>query len=264
MASRLTSGRQWEANLSWVTHPMDFEGAIGVGWDVLIIYVDESGDLGTEGSPTRHFVMSAVVFQHSAWARVNADIARLRSRLFQLHGLDEKAEIHAREFLGGARLHRGLDIRRRFQCVHHIIGFLKENTDLMAARVAVKKGGVGGGILLGSAWDGLIEEISAVLPEDGIPPCGATGWVVVVDHHGAAPYRPENWRGNDLSPEYQMLDLPFGRRASDSPILQIADLLGFLTKQALEPGRHFMGSAGKKLVARAEKIHVGPCRVITK
>ena len=243
---------------------MDFEVNGRIKWRVQIIYVDESGDLGTEGSPTRHFVMSAVVFPHSAWARVNADMSRLRRRLLELYGLDEGAEIHAREFLGGARLHRGLDIRRRFQCVHHIIGFLQARPELRATRVAVEKGQIGGGALLKVAWDGLMEVISAGLPSDDLPICGATGWVVVVDHHGAAPYRPENWRGNSLAPESQMLDLPFGRRAQDSPILQIADLLSFLTKQALEPGRHFMGSAGKKLVERAEKIHSGPCRVLRK
>ena len=226
--------------------------------------MDESGDLGTEGSPTRHFVMSAVVFSHSAWARVNIDIARLRFRLRKLHGLDENAEIHAREFLGGARLHRGLDIRRRFQCVHHIMGFMQANSDIGAVRVAIEKGKIGGGKLLEAAWHGLNEEILASLPHRGAATCGATGWVVVVDHHGAAPYRPENRKESYFAPESQLLDLPFGRRASDNPILQIADLLGFLTKQALEPGRHFLGSAGRKLLERAEKIHARPCRIIKK
>jgi len=222
-----------------------------------IVYVDESGDLGGAGSPSRFFILSALVVSHEHWQESRGNLDSMRSALDRLYGLRTSAEIHAAQFLGGAASHLGLDIRRRFQCAHHALEHLGRSTRLRPIRVAVKKDGESGKALLDRAWDGLLNEIGLELASKPTSPCGSGGLVVIMDHHGASPYRPSEVS----SARVPLLELPFGRRSEDSPLLQCADLLGFLTKQSLDPNRHFSGSRGRALINLAERIHGVPCPV---
>jgi hypothetical protein len=223
-----------------------------------IAYVDESGDLGAVGSPSRLFILSAIVISHESWLKARLGLDAMRVNLDELYGLRESAEIHATQFLGGAKLHHGLTIRRRYQCAHYILNFLKNAGYLYPVRVAVRKGGQGGRPLFDQAWLGLLEEMDIELRHTPESTCGSKGLVVILDHHGALPYRP----GEGLPVINPLLELPFGRRSEDSALLQCSDLLGFLTKQAIDPNRHFSGSQGRGLVLTAERLYRAPCRVI--
>lgn len=224
-----------------------------------IVYLDESGDLGSAGSPSRLFILSAVVVAHERWLEARHALDAMRANLEVLYALRPDAEIHAAEFLGGASRHLGLDVRRRFQCAHHILGFLLRAGCLRPVRVAVDKAGAGGRPLLDLAWEGLLGQIVHELVPTPASACGSRGLVVVMDHHGASPYRPSACL--DLS--QPLLELPFGRRSQDSTLLQCADLLGFLTKQSLAPNRYFTGSNGRRLIRELETLYAKPCVVLS-
>lgn len=223
-----------------------------------IVYVDESGDLGATGSPSRLFILSAVLVSHERWIEARRVLDAMRAKLDALYGLRPSAEIHAAEFLGGAARHHGLDVRRRFQCAHHVLRCLRQSDCLRPVRVGVEKGGASGRVLLDRAWAGLLVEVSREV--DGFPAnaCGSRGLLVVMDHHGALPYRPSA----EMDAGQPLLELPFGRRSEDSTLLQCADLLGFLTKQSLDPNRYFNGSNGRRLVRAAEALYQTPCRLV--
>jgi len=223
-----------------------------------VVYVDESGDLGASGSPSRLFILSAILVSHERWLEARDELAGMRANLDSLYGLRVGAEIHAAEFLGGAHRHHSLDVRRRFQCAHHILGFLRRSRCLQPVRIGIEKGGEGGRALLDLAWSGLLGEVSFEVSQTPASACGSRGLLVVMDHHGALPYRPAAG-ATALGP---LLELPFGRRSEDSQFLQCADLLGFLTKQSLDPNRHFAGSQGRGLVQIAEQLYRDPCRVL--
>lgn len=223
-----------------------------------VAYIDESGDLGAAGSPSCHFILSAILVSHERWLEARLDLDGMRSNLDRLYGLRMGAEVHAAEFLGGAERHLGLDVRRRFQCAHHMLGFLRRSSCLRPVRIGVEKKGQGGRALLDLAWAGLLDEINAEISVTPPSACGSLGLLVVMDHHGALPYRPV---ANLTSPR-ALLELPFGRRSEDSHLLQCADLLGFLTKQSLAPNRHFSGSQGRGLVHAADQLYRAPCRVL--
>jgi hypothetical protein len=65
-----------------------------------------------------------------------------------------------------------------------------------------------------------------------------------------------------LGADYRLLELPFGRDSADSQLLQMADLLAFLTKQSLEPNANFQRHQGRALLRRAERLYSGPCPLI--
>jgi hypothetical protein len=225
-----------------------------------IVYLDESGDLGSTSSPTRFFILSGILFAHEHWIVARRSLEGMRANLQSLYSLNPDIEIHAAEFLGGAVRHNGLDIRRRFQCAHHVLNFLLKSDCLRPVRFGVEKSGEGGRALLDIAWAGLAAEIACELRKAPESACGSRGILVVMDHHGASPYRPEPRQ--DGAVEQPLLELPFGRRSEDSDFLQVADLLGFLTKQKLDPNRHFSGSQGRSLLRLSEQLYSSPCRII--
>ena len=225
-----------------------------------IAYLDESGDLGAAGSPSRLFILSAILIPHERWLEATLFLDQLREDLGIRYGLRPAAEIHASEFLGGSPLHLGLDVPRRFQCAHHLLRSLVGTDLMMPVRIAVRKGDKGGRQLLDAAWDGLWKQVNQEIVLAPKSSCGGRGLLVVIDHHGASPYRPTNKR--NLRDPCPLLELPFGRRSEDSQFLQCADLLGFLTKQSLDPNRYFSGSRGKRLLRLSETLHRKPCPIV--
>lgn len=223
-----------------------------------LAYIDESGDLGAPGASSRHFILSALLVPHEHWGAARLGLLGMRANLDALYGLRTGAEIHAAQFLGGADRHHGLDVRRRFQCAHHVLGHLAKSPHLRPVRVALEKGAMGGRPLLDLAWSALLEEVAFEIRQLPGNACGSRGLVAIMDHHGAMPYRPSA----GLPADGPLLELPFGRRSEDSHLLQCADLLGFLTKQSLDPNRHFAGSRGRGLVRQAERLHRRPCRCL--
>lgn len=62
---------------------------------MFICYVDESGDIGLVNSPTRYFVLTALVMHELRWKEYLDQLIDLRKRLRQAYGLKLREEIHA-------------------------------------------------------------------------------------------------------------------------------------------------------------------------
>ncbi|MBK9109977.1 MAG: DUF3800 domain-containing protein [Saprospiraceae bacterium] len=63
------------------------------------MYVDESGDCGTVNSPSKYFVLSALVIHEFAWQQFIEDLISFRRSLKANYNLKMSEEIHAGEFL---------------------------------------------------------------------------------------------------------------------------------------------------------------------
>jgi len=226
-----------------------------------IAFVDESGDVGTRGSPTRHFVLCAVMVRHDAWLETRRELEAMRHRMDLRYGLGRDKEVHAAEFLGGDTIHCGLDIPKRTQCVHHMLRTLRGMPQLHFLRHAVRKETSDVQTLLELSWKGLGGEILQVAA-GAAASCGSQGMVVVMDHHGDQPQRSKSLETALHQAGQPLLDHPFGRKSHDSLFLQCADLLGYLSKQSLEPNRHFRRGDGRRLIRRSEELFGRPCPVV--
>lgn len=184
----------------------------------------------------------------------------MRRRMSGLYGLKEDKEMHASVFLGGDTTHCGLDVARRAQCAHHVLRTMRGMAQLRLLRHAVRKDNLAAGALLEMAWQGLGAEILRST-HGSMADCGSKGMVIVMDHHGDQPQRSLSMEGAFRDAGQPLLDHPFGRRSHESLFLQCADLLGYLTKQALEPNRHFQGGEGRRLIRRADALFGHRCPV---
>jgi len=237
-------------------------GAVDGAWarvedtGVRIAFVDESGDVGGIGSPTRHFVLVALVVEHASWAAVNAELCAMRERLLSRHGLRLDAEIHASEFLGGGQLHLGLGITERFQRIHHVLKSALALPGTSYVRACIDKSTCQGSPL-DAAWQQLSREIGEDVEVPRPHACPARGLIVLCDHHAALPYRPTPDVTKALGNADSLLELPLGRDSKDSLPLQLADLLAYLTRQSIAPNGYFAKSGGRNLLRIADAIFAG-------
>ena len=225
-----------------------------------IAFVDESGDIGGKGSPTRLFLLCAVVVDHRHWRAANTELTAMRVRLQAGLGLDADAEIHASEFLSKHPRHLGLDNRSRYLCVRHALRTLSVLPGILFRRAAVRKG-ADASLTMESAWSALLSEI-AQQPASGTAGCPSRGLVVVCDHHSERPFRPSARLRSAQPPDTEFLDLPYGRDSADNQILQMADLLAYLSKQSLDPNPYFAGNNGRTLLRLSEPLFGKRCPVL--
>ena len=61
----------------------------------------------------------------------------------------------------------------------------------------------------------------------------------------------------------QLLDLPYGRDSADNSVLQMSDLLAYLTKQSIEPNTFFSKSRNHSISRMTDELFGGPCQVIS-
>jgi hypothetical protein len=218
------------------------------------LYVDESGDPGAKPGASTHFILCGLLVHHADWHSVNRKMHEMRTRLFVVHGLPMRAELHACEFLSDSSNHLGLSQRARLQCLLHAIGCLQRQGNLTPICVIVEKGGADP---LASAWAELTRLaqtwISRSAPH---PSCESAGLAIVCDDIRPSPGR--RWGASMLrtqpSLEELLVDLPFARESQDSHLLQASDLLSFLVKQSISPNRFFSRRGGKQLLKRLRRL----------
>ncbi len=232
---------------------VDGSRARGEDGGMRVVFVDESGDVGGIGSPTRHFVLVALVVEHISWPAVNAELRAMRERLHRSLGLRPDAEIHASEFLGGSESHLGLGVRSRFLAAHHILRTVEKLPGVRVVKFAVRKDG-GGAAILDTAWMGLLRQVAGLPKPESPTSCPSRGLVIICDHHSRLPYRPSRTMLDELAASEELLELPFGRDSADSLVLQAADLMAYLAKQAIEPNSHFSKARGRTLLRQWERL----------
>ena len=64
-----------------------------------LLYVDESGDVGIKNSPTKYFVLSALIIHESKWRNTLDELVKFKNQLRNTKGLKLREEIHCTELI---------------------------------------------------------------------------------------------------------------------------------------------------------------------
>jgi hypothetical protein len=81
------------------------------------------------------------------------------------------------------------------------------------------------------------------------------GLAVICDAHRTAPSAAWLHEINSrLKPGGLLVDEPFGRDSKLSPLLQLCDLLAYLTKQTMEPNALFRQAHAQNMLKTAAKL----------
>jgi len=192
---------------------------------------------------------------HADWHITQAARNRMRRRLHDKYGYPPHAEMHASEMLGRSEEHHGASRKQRIQAILHAVEMIRCERRLSPLRVIVEKE-LCRRDLVQTAWASLLRAAKGlVATSQRHERCSAAGLLVVCDDHRTAP--SASWLSDiktDLEIETLLVDEPFGRDSTQSQMLQLCDLLAYLTKQQLEPNALFRRPHAQRILARCERL----------
>jgi hypothetical protein len=129
-----------------------------------IVYVDESGDVGIQNSPSDYFCLSAIVIHESKWQDTLDRIIVFRKHLRLRYGFKLREEIHSSHFIHKPgdfqRIHKSL----RLRLLRDAIDFQATLPDYQIINVVVnKKNKSQDSDIFKLAWQTLIQRIENTL-----------------------------------------------------------------------------------------------------
>lgn len=236
-----------------------------------LMYVDESGDVGPlPGSPTRYFILSAIIVHESSWQNLLDDIIALRRFFKAKHGLLLKEEIHASEWLQKRiKLRAGIPRNVRFDILKKCLEWLKSRTDVSVITIRVDKQGRPDPFEY--AWRLLIQRFDNTLAHRNFPGpgTGADKGMIICDNTDGNKLRKllrEMRRYNQVNnmvsigpgarniPLRAIVEDPVFRNSGDSFLLQLVDVVAYFARQIYEPNKYIRQKGGRLAYGRIEPI----------
>lgn len=202
---------------------------MGDGWRMHLVYVDESGDPGARHSPTATYFLSSLRIPADRWAEAHDRLVGFRQRMRDQVGLKLSAEIHAVEFLGGAKVFLGLEARQRLRVALWLMRELRQIPGACCLTVGCHK--EAHAEPMNACWRQLAHALvsSAQGPMVMLADMGEEAAI----REAIAQFRTES------TGEKALIEDPFHRDSRHSYFLQAIDLLAYLHRQRHHPNALF-------------------------
>jgi len=235
-----------------------------------LFYVDESGDIGLSGSPSRYFVLSGLVLHELVWHRTLDAILDFRRDLRVRYGLKLREEIHAGHFI-----HKPGDLRRiakslRLKILRDVADFQASLADVNVVNVVVdKQGKTPGYDVFDWAWKCLVQRFHDTISHQNFPgPKNPQDFgLLVVDRTDEQKlrrltrrmrrYNPIAHRGGGgyrQVPLTTLVEDAVHRDSNHSYFLQLADVNAFLLYQKLTPAAYISRKGGRNYFDRLDPV----------
>lgn len=218
-----------------------------------LIYVDESGDIGTVNSPTAEYLLVAMIVPEECWHELDARLAQARQRMKAQLGLDMAAEIHAVEFLGGAKFHQGLETWQRLWVTRWLLRELSRQNGLRFAVIVRTK--VLESEVLTSSWRALRDRVDHKIRGRAMLITDVTDRQSVlkaIGRHTAGNHNAKASRESSF--QAKLIEDPIHMDSRHSRILQMVDLLAYLWRQKLRPNSLFQKKDPRELIRLTIKL----------
>ena len=105
------------------------------------MYVDESGDSGTVNSPTKYFILSAIVIHEIEWRNTLRELVDFRRSLRDAKGLKLRDEIHSTHFLNRPGELKRIKRHDRIDILKKCMDWLNSQPNINIFSVVVDKNG---------------------------------------------------------------------------------------------------------------------------
>ena len=232
------------------------------------MYVDESGDPGILGSPTRYFLLTGLVVHELRWRQYLDHLLAFRRRMRGVFGLLMREEIHAAHFINKPGPLVRIRRNDRLAILRHHISELATMSDLSIINILVDKDGKRPDYSpLDVAWRALVQRFSDTMHHRNFPgPANPdeTGFVIPDDTDAARitrmlrrmrRFNPIPHRG-DYGSGYRNLRIanlvedPFFKRSEHSYFIQAADTIAYFLYQQESPSAYLRRRGGRSLFER--------------
>lgn len=237
---------------------------------MFMMYVDESGDPGLDGSPSPYFVLSGLVVHEVRWAPTLDALIAFRERMRAAFGLKLREEIHSAHFITKPGDLRRIQRNDRLTILRHFADELVGIRDLSVINVVVDKAGKPANYdPYIKAWEALLQRFENTMAHHNFPgPRNADERGMVFPDGLELPklrallrrmrrYNPvpsrlgQGYRNLTLT---QIVEDPSFRRSEDSYFIQAADLCAFMLYQFLMPSAYIRTKGAAGYIRRIEPL----------
>jgi|YelNatPaOPRAMG01_1025707.scaffolds.fasta_scaffold07462_9 hypothetical protein len=237
------------------------------------MYVDESGDCGTNNSKTTSFFLTGVVIHESYWHQTLNSLVDFRKEIRSTTGWRIRHEIHAQEMVNG-RVSHNQNIPRniRFLILKNFIEWIAMQDKMRIITVCVdKKNQKESSKVFERAWTALIQRFENTIKNNNFPvpenkKVPESG-LVIADSTNAEElrkiirkmrrYNPvPNQSGigyRDL-PIENIIEDPFVRNSEHSYFIQIADVCAYFARQYYDPNKVVKKQGARKYYEKLEPV----------
>jgi len=235
---------------------------------VYLMYVDESGDTGLDGSPTDHFVLTGFVVHEADWLDYLERLVAFRRRMGAAFGLPLRAELHSSHLLTrpGALVRIAKNDRltiirastneiaqlahARCLCVH-VDKTTKDpghNVVERAWRVLIQ--GFSNALACGDSPRGAgVEDKGMIFPDD-TDRAKLKRLLGRMRRFNPIPNEVRFGAGCRDMPVDRIIEYPSFRDSAESYFIQVADLVAFLLYQEITPSAYRRKTGGQSYFRR--------------
>lgn len=233
------------------------------------MYVDESGDTGLKGSPTRYFALSGIVVHESRWRDFVETIVAFRKTLRKAYLLPVRAEIHASEFINK----RAYDLDRhvRLAILRNTLDELAKIDFISITNVVVQKAGKSEGYdVFTNAWRTLFQRFENTLVHGNFPGGFRRGHGIVITDATAGrnlqllvrkmavfnyiPHDPRYGDGARNEPVTRIIEDPHGKDSADTYPIQMCDVVAYFLHQKFAPNAYIRRQRASSYFDRLDPV----------
>ena len=218
-----------------------------------IMYVDESGDSGLVGSPTRYFALSGIVVHERDWRSFINTLVEFKRTLRSVYGLPVRAELHASEFVNHS-VH-GIERYKRLSILRNTLDEIAKIPSISITNVIVDKSNKPAVCdVFDLAWKVLFQRFENTLNYGNFPGKFRQDYGIVFTDATAglkllrlvrkmAVYNPipssANHGGGPRNlPILKIIEDPHGKDSQESLPIQMADVCAYFLYQRFSPNAY--------------------------
>lgn len=237
-----------------------------------LMYVDESGDSGIHQSPTRYFVLSALIVHELDWHIVLDDLISFRRHLAQTKRLKISDEIHASHFINNPKELVRIKRNDRLDILKQCIKWTAAHQNISIMSVVVDKNTCKSDVFE-IAWDRLIQRFSNTITRKNFPvpaefnkKLRQTGIVLPDNTDGQKlqkimrrkrRYNPiPNMQNNGFrdQPVDNIIEDPLMKNSSTSLYIQMVDVIAYCARQLYEPNNYMKKKGAANFYAKLDNV----------
>lgn len=235
------------------------------------MYIDESGDVGLNNSPTRYFILSGIVLHELRWKTTLTELVNFRKMLRDTKDLKLREEIHCRDFINKPGDLKRIKRNDRLDIIKKCIDWLNTQSDLSVFSVIVDKQGRNDDIFE-VAWSTLLMCFENTIRHKNFrgPQNSDDKGIVLSDNTEGEKLRmlirrmrhyntishtqslhPSGYR--NLKLDYIIED-PIFRDSQHSFLHQMNDVVAYCVRQKYEPNAYMKKKGGHNFYKRLEDV----------
>lgn len=220
------------------------------------MYVDESGDIGIQGSKSTSFILSAVILHESHWLEIFEKYLKFRRVLKVRYNLPVRKELHTNHFINKPKDFKNIPLPNRISIIKEIAVWIRDTENINCFSVCINKSNyLSKDEVFEKAWIYLIQRYENTIINNNFS--GSINnldfGLIITDKTDGARLRRilRKMRKHNLIPNntnfqsnpnrniklHKIIEDPYATDSKDNYFIQLCDLISYLICQKIHPNK---------------------------